>query len=116
MEIAVRTKLDSSQMRSIALLTMIFLPATFAAVSDSILLSKISNVVNSIQTLFSMGFFEWQPEAGQVVVSPRIWIYAVVAGGLTLLTVGLWYGFVVRRLRDKRRGYGGKVSYDEFDD
>ncbi|KAK3369850.1 hypothetical protein B0H63DRAFT_485645 [Podospora didyma] len=81
-EIALQTKEDGSQMRSIALLTMIFLPATFVA------------------TLFSMSFFNWQPEGDEVTVSPWLWVYFVVAAGLTFISVGTWY---LARLRRRRR-------------
>ncbi|KAL3290707.1 Protein kinase [Colletotrichum asianum] len=81
MEIASRTKEDSTQMKSIALLTMVFLPATFLA------------------TVFSMSFFNWQPdsEKGEAEVSPKIWIYAVIAGIVTLMTLLAWYWFIKGR-------------------
>jgi hypothetical protein len=40
MDIALETKRDGSQMKSIALLTMIFLPATFVAVRNCPFLSS----------------------------------------------------------------------------
>ncbi|WQF78785.1 hypothetical protein CDEST_03799 [Colletotrichum destructivum] len=94
MIIASRTKVDSSQMKSIALLTMIFLPATFVA------------------TLFSMTFFNWQPNSkdGEVVVSPRIWIYAVIAGGLTMITLITWFLFLRRRLARKQLRQPSKLA------
>ncbi|KAJ5002240.1 hypothetical protein K4K48_000380 [Colletotrichum sp. SAR 10_66] len=58
-------------MRSIAFLTMVFLPATFVA------------------TLFSMTFFQWIPDDSEKMVSPFLWIYFVVALILTLFTVWL---------------------------
>ncbi|ROV90553.1 hypothetical protein VSDG_07460 [Cytospora chrysosperma] len=71
--IAEATKRDGRRMRSIAVLTMIFLPATFVA------------------TVFSMTFFNWTPEQGQAVLSPYIWIYVVGTTILTGLTIGLWH-------------------------
>ncbi|KAF3802823.1 hypothetical protein GCG54_00000190, partial [Colletotrichum gloeosporioides] len=78
--IAVSTKEDSSQMRSIAFLTMVFLPATFVA------------------TLFSMTFFQWIPDDSEKMVSPFLWIYFVVALILTLFTVWL-----LRRLANPKK-------------
>lgn len=75
LEIAKATREDGQQMRSIALLTMIFLPATFVA------------------SLFSMSFFEWNPENGQKMLSPYIWMYVVITLVLTGLTLVLWYFF-----------------------
>ncbi|OIW23935.1 hypothetical protein CONLIGDRAFT_692790 [Coniochaeta ligniaria NRRL 30616] len=57
MEIAVRTRRDSSQMRSIALLTMIFLPATFVAVGE----------IYSLQYLFSLKANNLNPNKDSVL-------------------------------------------------
>ncbi|KAH8756365.1 hypothetical protein F5883DRAFT_468726 [Diaporthe sp. PMI_573] len=73
LEIAKATRNDGKQMRSIALLTMIFLPAT------------------SVATLFSMTFFNWSPDKDQSMMSPYIWLYATVTLVLTCVTVGTWY-------------------------
>ncbi|CCF38764.1 hypothetical protein CH063_09773, partial [Colletotrichum higginsianum] len=72
-DIATATGRDSRQMRSIALLTMIFLPGTFFA------------------TLFSMTFFNWSPDDdSKSLVSGYIWIY--VTGVFTATTLFLrWY-------------------------
>jgi hypothetical protein len=121
MDIALETKRDGSQMKSIALLTMIFLPATFVA------------------TLFSMSFFNWNPDAGAAAAAPSpsitpdpsdpssdaaaipsmppdrpsvshwIWIYFVISIVLTLVTVTtyLWW----TRRNDKRYdGYSNIVD------
>ncbi|KAF5699576.1 hypothetical protein FGLOB1_11287 [Fusarium globosum] len=71
-EIALATSQDSRHMRSIALLTMIFLPGTFFA------------------SIFSMGFFEWKSDDGTISVSQSFWIYVVLATGFTAFTVGAW--------------------------
>ncbi|KAI0183768.1 hypothetical protein EV127DRAFT_506397 [Xylaria flabelliformis] len=81
-EIAAAAKTDSSQMKTIALVTMVFLPATFVA------------------SLFSMTFFDWNPPEGRHI-SPEIWIYVIIAVGLTLLVIGLWYTIVRRTTQDK---------------
>lgn len=83
LDIATATGNDSKQMRSIAVLTMIFLPATFVA------------------SLFSMSFFDLGPEQGSGNVSPWIWLYFVVTAGFTGVTVSAWY--VCTKVRPARR-------------
>ncbi|KAF5229167.1 hypothetical protein FOXYS1_15954, partial [Fusarium oxysporum] len=71
-EIALATSQDSRHMRSIALVTMVFLPGTFFA------------------SIFSIGFFDFKGSNGSVVVSQLFWLYVVLAVGFTVLTVGAW--------------------------
>ncbi|EXU96061.1 hypothetical protein X797_010872 [Metarhizium robertsii] len=61
LEIAKAARYDGIQMKSIAILTMIFLPATFVAIL--------------LKTLFSMTFFNWNHDADKSTVSPYIWVY-----------------------------------------
>ncbi|KAG7075560.1 protein kinase [Colletotrichum scovillei] len=85
-DIATATGNDSRQMRSISLVTMIFLPGTFFA------------------TLFSMTFFDWSPNGDQQsVVSGYIWIYFLVTGVFTASTLVVWWYFLSPR-RKKYRG------------
>ncbi|KAI1264935.1 hypothetical protein F5Y18DRAFT_71372 [Xylariaceae sp. FL1019] len=80
LEVAQHTRRDSELMKSIALLTMIFLPATFVA------------------TLFSMGFFNYQGPNGDILrVSPYIWLYFVVTILVTSVAFGIWYLLIKRR-------------------
>jgi Mg2+ and Co2+ transporter CorA len=67
-------------MRSIATLGMIFLPATF------------------VSSFFSMDFFQWSGEEGksQELISSYFWVYVVVAIGLTVLTMSIFYTCVLR--------------------
>ncbi|KAJ0159292.1 hypothetical protein CTA2_9973 [Colletotrichum tanaceti] len=76
--IAVQTKVESAQMRTIALLTMIYLP------------------VASVASIFSMDMFNWEAVDGQMIVSKHIWLFFVLAVGLTLITVAAWF-FGTRR-------------------
>ncbi|CAJ2507581.1 Uu.00g087670.m01.CDS01 [Anthostomella pinea] len=70
--IAVETKRESSQMKSIAILTMIYLP------------------LSSVAAIFSMDLFNWNAGAGESIVSKHIWIFAVFSVGLTTLTLLAW--------------------------
>lgn len=78
-EIAMAAGRDSRHMRSIALVTMIFLPGTFFA------------------TIFSMGFFDWSDSGSGKVVSKYFWIYVVLAVSFTIITLGFWWYFGVHR-------------------
>nr|XP_036583666.1 uncharacterized protein CTRU02_06305 [Colletotrichum truncatum]KAF6792809.1 hypothetical protein CTRU02_06305 [Colletotrichum truncatum] len=79
-DIATATGQDSRQMRSIALVTMVFLPGTFFA------------------TLFSMTFFDWSPgEDKKSLVSGYIWIYFLVTGVFTATTLVIWWYFLSSR-------------------
>ncbi|KAI3319259.1 hypothetical protein HD806DRAFT_509510 [Xylariaceae sp. AK1471] len=80
LKVAQHTRRDSELMKSIALLTMIFIPATFVA------------------TLFSMGIFEWKGANGEILsVSPYIWLYVVLTVVITSLTLGIWYVWATQR-------------------
>lgn len=84
--IAFETKRDSDAMKTIAALTMVFLPATFVA------------------TLFGMVFFTTESSSGSGFrVNSLWWIYLAVTIPLTMLTVGVWLGWLwwVRRRRVK---------------
>ena len=70
--IAAITKDDSFAMRTIAIMTIVFLPAT------------------AISSLFSTSMFDWQAAAGSPVVSIRFCIYLTIAIPLTFLVFGLW--------------------------
>ncbi|KAH7348207.1 hypothetical protein BKA66DRAFT_477333 [Pyrenochaeta sp. MPI-SDFR-AT-0127] len=78
MTIAVASKRDSSAAASIALLTMLFLPAT------------------CIATLFAMPIFNWDAAQNESVFKPRFHIYWKVAIPLTacvLILWGIWTGW-----------------------
>ena len=70
--IARLTKEDGFAMRTIAFLTITFLPAT------------------AVSSLFSMGMFDWQADSDAPVVSARFWVYWAVAVPLTLVVLALW--------------------------
>lgn len=59
-------------MKTIASLTMVYLPSTFAA------------------TIFSTGFFNVPGTGSALVVSSAIWKFIIVAAILTGITIGVW--------------------------
>lgn len=75
--VATASRRDSSSMKALATVTVLFLPGTF------------------ISSLFSMSMFDWN--AGKQVISDRFWIYWVVTMPLTLLTVISWLMWDHRR-------------------
>ncbi|KAH6625485.1 hypothetical protein C7974DRAFT_202158 [Boeremia exigua] len=82
-EMATATNKESNVMKSISLVTMIFLPGTFFA------------------TVFSMTFFDWKGD-GSERVSSYLWIYVVVTVVFTMITIGLWYYFVIYKRRPQK--------------
>ncbi|KZM25137.1 metal ion transmembrane transporter [Ascochyta rabiei] len=68
-------KLDSGAMKTIAIVTMAFIPPTF------------------LSAIFSMSFFSYNPELGGAgwSVSSKFWVYWVCAIPLTSLTLAIWY-------------------------
>ncbi|KAK4447296.1 hypothetical protein QBC34DRAFT_496178 [Podospora aff. communis PSN243] len=73
METSSIARQEVNKMKALAILTMVFLPATFVA------------------TFMSMGLFDWHPEADASVMSPYWWVYFAVAGGLTLFVFLLYF-------------------------
>ncbi|KAI0156700.1 hypothetical protein GGR52DRAFT_197402 [Hypoxylon sp. FL1284] len=76
--IALEAKREGTQMRAIALLTMIYLP------------------FSSVAGVFSMGVFDWQAQDGSSVVTRYFWVFAVLAVGLTAITLSAWYFITLR--------------------
>ncbi|KXH43892.1 hypothetical protein CSAL01_01808 [Colletotrichum salicis] len=89
--IANATKRDGSQMRSISLLGMIFLPGTFLA------------------SLFSMSFFNWTPPDGDQIISPWIALYCGLATVITLVTV-----WSMRKWMDAEEKKAKKQMIEDF--
>ncbi|KAJ5404123.1 Mg2+ transporter protein CorA-like/Zinc transport protein ZntB [Penicillium cosmopolitanum] len=69
--VALSTARDSASMRILAIVTILFLPATFTA------------------TFFSMTFFNFL-DADSPKASPWIWIYVAATGLLTVIIQGIW--------------------------
>jgi hypothetical protein len=101
-EIALATSRDSRHMKSIALVTMIFLPGTFFAVSINV--NKHSGVdANLGQSMFSMTFFDWSGSDGSPMVSTYVWIYILATILFTSVTIGAWYYIAIFRYRYREK-------------
>ncbi|KAH7311521.1 hypothetical protein B0I35DRAFT_438228 [Stachybotrys elegans] len=83
--IALETKRDNAQMRSIALLTMIYVP------------------LSCVASIFSTSLFNFAPGEGETVVSSYFWIFVVVSLGLTAITVLLWHLGTNREVKKDQR-------------
>ncbi|KIW07759.1 uncharacterized protein PV09_01687 [Verruconis gallopava] len=90
--IAVETRRDSTSMKTIAGLTMVYLPSTFIA------------------TIFSTGFFRFTSDSSsaQLVVNNNIWKFICICLLFTIITVVVWvylnrYG-VPKLIRHKEDG------------
>ncbi|KAI1099429.1 hypothetical protein F4804DRAFT_321933 [Jackrogersella minutella] len=80
-QIAIESRQENSQMRLIAMVTMVYLPLT------------------SVASIFSMGVFNWGATTEQSVLTFYFWVYVAIGGGLTVLTVGLWWAWTRTRHR-----------------
>ncbi|KAK2750779.1 hypothetical protein FQN55_001789 [Onygenales sp. PD_40] len=72
-DIANTTKDDSRAMRTIAVMSIAFLPGTF------------------VSSFFSMDMFNWQAAKDEAVLSSRFYIYWAVAVPLTLVVFIVWF-------------------------
>ncbi|KAH7401712.1 hypothetical protein DE146DRAFT_440031 [Phaeosphaeria sp. MPI-PUGE-AT-0046c] len=76
-ELGESARLDGRALKTIAVVTMAFLPPTF------------------LSAIFSMSFFNYTPAQGSTKsewsVSPKFWVYWVFAVPLTCLTMGTWF-------------------------
>ncbi|KAK5135373.1 hypothetical protein LTR08_005315 [Meristemomyces frigidus] len=77
--IAEAARVDSTTMKTISILGLVFLPGTF------------------VSTIFSMSFFNFSPnpnsEQQQWAVSKDFWIYWAVAVPVTVATIGIWLAY-----------------------
>ncbi|KAF2999573.1 hypothetical protein E8E14_004047 [Neopestalotiopsis sp. 37M] len=94
-EVAQTMQNDSSQMKYIALLTMVFLP------------------ISTMASIFSTTLFSWDAGPGEPVVSRYFWVFVVISLGLTTLVVGAW-GVATRYA--KRKLASGKAADIEMED
>lgn len=83
-EIALATGRDSKHMRTISIVSMVFLPGTFMA------------------SIFSMQFFNWGSNQEDAVVSKYFWIYILATVIATMSTLGIYYYCVVWRHRSRK--------------
>jgi len=79
--IAAASRRDSASMKTIAVLTTAFLPATW------------------VSSFFSMPLFNWNAAAGQSVLGDRFWVYWTLTLPLTVIVMAAWWTWMTWRER-----------------
>ena len=95
--LASATREDSNAMKTLAAVTVFFLPSTFVA------------------ALFSMPMFHWSEEnAGHTLVSKDFWMFWTISIPLTFLTLGVWFIWTrVQARRHRDRDIEQRASLDD---
>ncbi|KAH0846135.1 hypothetical protein FOPE_12212 [Fonsecaea pedrosoi] len=83
--VAILTRKDSTDMRIIAVVTLLFLPGTFSSTQP------LTYRDHKMATLFSSGFFMFLPRDSDQVVSKWIWLYFALTGACTFVVFLAWY-------------------------
>ncbi|KAK1752027.1 hypothetical protein QBC47DRAFT_389479 [Echria macrotheca] len=95
--IAMESRIENSQMRSIAVLGMIYLP------------------LSCVGSIFSTTIFNWRPSEGEPVISNYIWILLVISAGLTGLTLLAWHLTSKReKLKQDKRGKSFEIELEKI--
>ena len=76
---------DTSAMKTVAMVTMAFLPGTFVA------------------SFFSMPMLNWDATANSEIVSPRFWIYWIVTVPLTMAVFAVWWVWQIVKERKEKK-------------
>lgn len=111
-QIAKATRMDSYDMRAIALLTTFFLPGTFVAVSVNFTPDSYgpSNLRIS-QAFFSSGVFTFESSDSSIVQKTPMWIYWAITIPLTFVVVTSWmFWSKNHKKRDKDEAFGAKET------
>lgn len=87
-QIAAETRRDGSSMKTLAVVTLVYLPCT------------------TVSSILAMPLFDWDAETG-AVINPRIWVFCVFAIPLTVMTIVLWQLWLKMR--------GDRISKAEVD-
>ncbi|KAK6536837.1 hypothetical protein TWF281_001047 [Arthrobotrys megalospora] len=96
--LAIASKRDSSSMKTIAVLTIAFLPGTF------------------VSALFAMPVLNWEAKSYSDVMTEKFWVYWAVTLPMTLLVVLAWVAWTKRQSWLSRKDHEeGMKTYDEVD-
>ena len=104
--LALATQRDSTSMKTLAVVTMVFLPGTFTA------------------SIFAMPLFDWDAQGN--VAKPKLYVYFAVTLPLTMVTFGIWLiwttismrlGNVENKVRNmqNKRDFGPERSLSEIE-
>jgi Mg2+ and Co2+ transporter CorA len=89
LQIAEAAKSDSGAMKTIAIMTMLFLPATFFA------------------ALFSMPLLKWD---SSLVIQKKFWVYLAFAVPCTVIIVLFWLLLTYRRTIRRWKRRAGRID------
>lgn len=89
--IAEETKKDGTSMKTLAVVTLVYLPCT------------------TVSSVLAMPLFDWDAD-DQSIVNPRIWVFFVFAIPLTITTIIIWRLW----LRYPTKGKGSRVGNDSL--
>ena len=106
------TRRDSYAMKSLAVMSMIFLPGMAVAVSHEVLPQLVSRsllLIPSTQAVFETSLFNWQAQKAGDILSNRFWIYWAVVIPLTATILSIW-SFWYFRSSSARPIYGPSVA------
>ena len=85
---------DSTAVKTLSVLRLVFLPGTYVSVSDTPALQNAQGMLRS-QALFGMSFFSFVPDrsaqAGSWAVSSSFWVYWVVTIPVKLGSEVMWH-------------------------
>ncbi|KAF2216609.1 hypothetical protein CERZMDRAFT_93902 [Cercospora zeae-maydis SCOH1-5] len=96
-QMAEETRQDSAAMKTIATMTLIFLPGT------------------AVASFFGMdGMFNWTPSESQSLASPYIWVFFVVTIPLTLVVYGLWLWWFDRMEKEHKKN-APDLNFDMYE-
>lgn len=97
-QMAEETRQDSAAMKTIATMTLVFLPGT------------------AVASFFSMnGMFNWSPAAGERIASPYLYVFFAVTVPLTLLVYSLWLWWFARLEKAHKKKNLNDIDFDQYE-
>jgi hypothetical protein len=88
-------------MMTIALISAIFLPATFLAVSRFYPSTTDALRLIESKTLFGSNFFAYSEHDNALTVASNFWVYVIITSAFSGATVFLWFIWRRRRVREQ---------------
>lgn len=87
---AKKATLDGRTLKTITILTLIYLPATFVAVSINA--ETFESKIDRVKTLLGTQYIHIDPIPGQFTISiaSEMWVFGILTIALLLMTIGIW--------------------------
>lgn len=97
-QMAEETRQDSAAMKTIATMTLVFLPGT------------------AVASFFSMnGMFNWSPTGGENIASPYLYVFFAVTVPLTVLVYLLWLWWFARLEKEHKKNNVNDIDFDQYE-